>query len=717
METATVTTTTTTEREEKKSTMTHRRPRRGDFFELRRLETPSHAHNLALGVAYELLSLPLQEVTGGTERVTERNIEKWQKLGHETVFSNAGKTMGYAGLGEFRVEWVDAMRRFMRHSTSAARGRQKGASTIYHTPALFKHVHGVRTTFGLMIDKNETNASSSSSSCESSSTICIKAGEPHVRGLPAGQSGVWFPLSDEDIVGHFPDWPGRSSNRSKRDRDIAATLQHVFVDETIGLLAPFLSPAPPPPGAASSTSSSFPASYVNKYDGIAMGGGCALNVIANTAIEEQLGVAVSVPTAPNDAGIAVGAAWHVMWSARGENDNDDEDHHHHHHYHHHHRRHDLEGDRQHAQEAPHKPRWWHTRRQPLQYMGPGLFDAIRVDTLVQEAILRGKGCLRAEKLDFRAVSQPPQPPFAAAAQRLASLIVDDGLIVGIARGRMEHGPRALGHRSLLADATKQGIKHRLNVLKHREWWRPTAPMVAEEDAQRVFEAVPRTSSPYMSFAPTLTPEAARALPGIAHFDATARPQIVSKEDEPWLHALLMEVRRRCGWAVLINTSFNTKGRPILNTAGEALRLLEESAELDAVLVADWLVVKDTGDETRVGKMETGTGSSSSTARDERVCRVTFVVDGADRVLEFPAPGDDNEHGDDESTGDVDKSSSSYSSLSPSSPSLSSFSTLWSVASAFVLRHKLSGGPGCQEGDYECATTSLVAHMRQQAECS
>ena len=111
--------------------------------------------------------------------------------------------------------------------------------------------------------------------------------------------------------------------------------------------------------------------------------------------------------------------------------------------------------------------------------------------------------------------------------------------------------------------------------------RSAAPVLAYEDALAVFESVPR--SPYMSFAPRLTPAAAAALPGIRHFDGTARPQVVAPDDEPWLHALLLAVKRRTGWAVLINTSFNTKGSPILNTAAEVLDLLRDSPDLDAVL--------------------------------------------------------------------------------------------------------------------------------------
>ena len=128
-------------------------------------------------------------------------------------------------------------------------------------------------------------------------------------------------------------------------------------------------------------------------------------------------------------------------------------------------------------------------------------------------------------------------------------------------------------------------------------------------------------SRYMSFAPALTPEAARDLLTIAHFDGTARVQTVDAnvrraecltlraltmhaycncshcmiraavQDEPWLHALLLAIMRRRGYGVLANTSFNSRGHPILNTAKTALELLDSTPELDKVLIEDWLFSK------------------------------------------------------------------------------------------------------------------------------
>ena len=154
---------------------------------------------------------------------------------------------------------------------------------------------------------------------------------------------------------------------------------------------------------------------------------------------------------------------------------------------------------------------------------------------------------------------------------------------------MEFGPRALGHRSLLAWPGNAAVRDRLNVLKHRQPWRPCAPMVLVDDALRVFTSFPR--SPYMSFEAKLTPEAKEALPAILHFDGTARPQIVSKEDDPWLHALLLEVKEKTGWGVLINTSFKMRGKPIVNSAKAALEIFDEKTQLGVLVIEDSFILR------------------------------------------------------------------------------------------------------------------------------
>ena len=160
------------------------------------------------------------------------------------------------------------------------------------------------------------------------------------------------------------------------------------------------------------------------------------------------------------------------------------------------------------------------------------------------------------------------------------------------RGRQEYGPRALGHRSLLAVPDASDIKARLNRLKGREFYRPVVPMIASEALEAVFGAHRSVESPYMSMAPAVLPKVAERFPGLAHVDGTARHQSVSPRDEPWLHALLDAVGRRTGLAALINTSFNAKGKPICNTVRGALEMLDALPDLKFLLVEDWLFVKE-----------------------------------------------------------------------------------------------------------------------------
>lgn len=296
-------------------------------------------------------------------------------------------------------------------------------------------------------------------------------------------------------------------------------------------------------------------------DGIVLTGGCALNVLANSQVQRAFPtLPVHVPAAPSDCGLAVGSAWLL---------------------------------------APPLPR-------PLA-LGAAAGGAAEAAAALTLATREPQQSPPAQQLQYAGLPLFDLPLLNATAaslgatfatpQAVAALLADHQ-IVGVARGRAEHGPRALGHRSLLA-VPSDGMKERLNALKFREWYRPVAPVLADEDADRVFarDASRRpVTSPFMSFAPALSAAAAEALPAVRHTDRTARPQTVSNVPgaagyEPWLHAVLTEVQALTGWAVLINTSFNSRGRPILNSLAEALSLLVECDELDYVLVENWLFSK------------------------------------------------------------------------------------------------------------------------------
>merc|ERR1712187_920986 len=119
-----------------------------------------------------------------------------------------------------------------------------------------------------------------------------------------------------------------------------------------------------------------------------------------------------------------------------------------------------------------------------------------------------------------------------------------------------------------------------------QWYRPVAPMIAEEFLEDVFGHLQK--SPFMEMAPRVREDVRKRFPALAHYDGTARHQSVGRDDEPWLHALLLAVGRRTGLAALINTSFNSRGKPIVNTVAESLSMLDELPDLDYVLIEDWL---------------------------------------------------------------------------------------------------------------------------------
>ncbi|XP_030831521.1 uncharacterized protein LOC752072 [Strongylocentrotus purpuratus] len=332
-------------------------------------------------------------------------------------------------------------------------------------------------------------------------------------------------------------------------RDVAATSQHVFTQLLLDQISKFLD--------------LYRKANNSEPDGIVLTGGCALNVHANQSVIEEFGYPVHIPSAPNDCGISVGAAWCV--------------------------------------ESP-------KERCPTLYAGLPLFDVNYLDAVAMER--------DATKVTVAEV---------------AALLVE-GAIIGIVRGRQEFGPRALGHRSLVCYPNRLALKEEINKLKSREWFRPLCPAITERSAARMFlgresskkkrcggnedpclssspskvdsplclQAVPGESpadwmglSPYMSFAPPLREEAQKLFPAIAHYDGTARLQTVSPSSEPWFHSLLEEVGRQAddgGYEILLNTSFNVKGKPILNHLSTALEILDSSPEgtMTHVLIEDWL---------------------------------------------------------------------------------------------------------------------------------
>lgn len=165
-----------------------------------------------------------------------------------------------------------------------------------------------------------------------------------------------------------------------------------------------------------------------------------------------------------------------------------------------------------------------------------------------------------------------------------------GAILGVARGRSEFGPRALGNRSILCLPVSEDMKRILNdEVKYREWFRPFAPVIPIENCMDFYGK--EVHSPYMSFTLPFKNELRGCFPAVEHIDGTSRLQTVEKESNPWLHDVLVEIGVLTGHPILLNTSFNSKGKPLINKASTALELLKTTS-LSHVLIEDKLIEKE-----------------------------------------------------------------------------------------------------------------------------
>lgn len=263
---------------------------------------------------------------------------------------------------------------------------------------------------------------------------------------------------------------------------------------------------------------------------LALAGGVALNCVMNSALRDRGPFRnVWVQPAAGDAGTALGAA---LWT-------------------------DL-------QQRPGASRRW---QMDDVFLGPSFGD----DEI--------EACLRETGLPYRRVADIA----AEAAQRLA-----EGKVLGWFQGRMEFGPRSLGARSILASPADAGMQARLNLIKDREDFRPVAPVVLENEAANWF--VDGGVTPFMVFVDRVRPDKAAQIPAVRHIDGTARVQTINRSQHPLYFALLQAFQRRTGVPVLVNTSFNTRGEPIVCTPRDALASFCTTA-LDALAIGNFLLEK------------------------------------------------------------------------------------------------------------------------------
>jgi carbamoyltransferase len=178
------------------------------------------------------------------------------------------------------------------------------------------------------------------------------------------------------------------------------------------------------------------------------------------------------------------------------------------------------------------------------------------------------------------------------AEETAQLLADD-CIIGWFQGRMEYGPRALGSRSILASPINPEMQARLNEVKDREDFRPVAPVVLEEDAAEWFDNAER--SPFMLFVYDVSEEKAAQIPAVKHIDGTARIQTVNEQQHPQYYALIKAFKEKTGVPVLVNTSFNTLGKPIVCSPRDAVACFWTSP-FDALIIGSYLIQKNYADK-------------------------------------------------------------------------------------------------------------------------
>jgi carbamoyltransferase len=198
----------------------------------------------------------------------------------------------------------------------------------------------------------------------------------------------------------------------------------------------------------------------------------------------------------------------------------------------------------------------------------------------------GRGWSDPELAAWLDVARVPYEQPADLAGAVAAELAADRIVAWF-QGRSEYGPRALGRRSLLAHPGRPGNTERLNAVKGREQFRPIAPMVLAERAHEIFTRGPM-SSPYMLFVHDVRPGWRDRIPAVVHVDGTARIQTVDRARDPLLARMLAEFEARTGIPVVVNTSLNTAGRPMVDDPRDALECFG-SAPVDVLVLGPYLI--------------------------------------------------------------------------------------------------------------------------------
>ena len=169
-------------------------------------------------------------------------------------------------------------------------------------------------------------------------------------------------------------------------------------------------------------------------------------------------------------------------------------------------------------------------------------------------------------------------------QITAAKLLADEKIIGWFQGKSEYGPRALGNRSILCSPIPPGMKDKLNMqVKHRESFRPFAPICLEESASEYFEL--KSPSPFMLL---IAKVRKNNIPAVTHIDGTARVQTININQNSKIYSLIKEFQKLTGVPVILNTSFNDSGEPIVETPEDAVRTFKHT-NLDALIIGNYLL--------------------------------------------------------------------------------------------------------------------------------
>ncbi len=199
----------------------------------------------------------------------------------------------------------------------------------------------------------------------------------------------------------------------------------------------------------------------------------------------------------------------------------------------------------------------HGKKMPLAYFGPG-----ETKGSVLAAVKKRPGLRASEERGF--------------ASEAADIVEDEEKYVFWFQGGMEYGPRALGNRSIVAPASSLAVKDELNLrIKSRNWFQPFCPSLLEEDAARLFSDYDRIPDRFMTMGYMCRPEKKADLAAVTHVDGSARPQMVGGENREY-RALISRVRKRTGYGIVLNTSFNLHGDPIVSSIDDALDMMEKT---------------------------------------------------------------------------------------------------------------------------------------------